>query len=73
MQSRKVAKRSMPATGKVVLDTSVVVGVLRPGLMERMRGAEELLVPLVVLGELEYGANLATPPQRQREVVGVWS
>ena len=61
----------MPATGKIVLDTSVVVAVLRrvPGLMERLRNAEELLVPLVVLGELYYGANLATPPERQREAV----
>ena len=61
----------MPATGKVVLDTSVVVAVLRrvPGLKERLRAAEELLVPLVALGELEYGANLATPPERQREAM----
>lgn len=64
----------MPATGKVVLDTSVVVAVLRrvPGLMERVRTAEELLVPLVALGELEYGVNLATPPERQREAVRVF-
>ena len=64
----------MPATGKVVLDTSVVVAVLRrvPGLMERLRGAEELFVPLVALGELEYGANLATPPERQHEAVRVF-
>jgi predicted nucleic acid-binding protein len=56
----------MPATGKVVLDTSVVVAVLRrvPGLMERMRGAQELLVPLVALGELEYGINL---PHRRND------
>jgi tRNA(fMet)-specific endonuclease VapC len=64
----------MPATGRVVLDTSVVVAMLRrvPGLMERMRGAQELLVPLVALGELEYGINLATPPQRQREAVRIF-
>jgi len=61
-------------TGKVVLDTSAVVAALRrvPGMMERMRGAEELLVPLIALGELEYGANLATPPERQREAVRVF-
>lgn len=49
----------------------MVVAVLRrvPGLKERLRGAEELLVPLIVLGELEYGVNLATPPERQREAV----
>ncbi|MBI2813233.1 MAG: PIN domain-containing protein [Opitutae bacterium] len=61
----------MPATGKVVVDTSVVVAVLRrvPGLRERLHHAEELLVPLVAPGELEYGVNLATPPERQREAV----
>ena len=53
----------MPVTGRILLDTSVVVAVLRrvPGMIERLRGQEELLVPLVVLGELRYGANLATP------------
>ena len=61
----------MPATGKIVVDTSVVVAVLRrvPGLKERLCSAEELLIPLVALGELEYGVNLATPPERQREAV----
>lgn len=61
----------MPATGKIVLDTSVVVAVLRrvPGMMARLQDAAELLVPLVVLGELEYGANLANPPARQHEAV----
>jgi predicted nucleic acid-binding protein len=35
-----------------LLDTSVVVAVLRrvPGILERLRGEEELFVPLVVLG-----------------------
>jgi tRNA(fMet)-specific endonuclease VapC len=61
----------MPATGKFVLDTSVVVAVLRrvPGLKERLRSAEELWVPLIALGELEYGANLASPPEHQRAAV----
>lgn len=61
----------MPATGDVLLDTSVVVAVLRriPGVKERLHGAGELFVPLVVFGELEYGANLASPPERQREAI----
>jgi len=44
----------MPATGNILLDTSVVVAVLRrvPGVKERLRSAQELLVPLVALGEL---------------------
>jgi tRNA(fMet)-specific endonuclease VapC len=61
----------MPAIGRVVLDTSAIVAVVRrlPGWIERMRDADELLVPLVALGELEYGARLATPPERQHEAV----
>ena len=61
----------MPAVGSILLDTSVVVAVLRrvPGVKERLRGAEDWLVPLVALGELEYGANLATPPERQHAAV----
>ena len=49
----------------------MVVAVLRrvPGMRERLREAEELLVPLVALGELEYGVNLAVPPDRQRMAV----
>ena len=49
----------------------MIVAVLRrvPGVKERLRSAQELLVPLVALGELEHGANLATPPERQREAV----
>jgi tRNA(fMet)-specific endonuclease VapC len=64
----------MPATGNILLDTSVVVAVLRrvPGVKEQLHSAEELLVPLIVLGELEYGANLATPPDRQREAVSTF-
>lgn len=40
-----------------------------PGMLERVQAAEELLVPLVALGELEYGANLAATPERQRAAV----
>lgn len=61
----------MPAIGNALLDTSVVVAVLRrvSGVKERLGSVEELRVPLVALGELEYGANLASPPERQRAAV----
>lgn len=64
----------MPATGKVVLDTSVVVASLRrmPGTAERLQEIDELLVPLTVLGELEYGAERASHPFRQREATRVF-
>lgn len=61
----------MSAIGKVILDTSVVVAALRDNhtVRERLRQCEELFVPLIVLGELEYGANLAAPMDRQRAAV----
>ena len=61
----------MPATGRVVLDTSVVVASLRrvPGIAERLQEPEELLVPLIALSELEYGAERASQPARQREAM----
>lgn len=49
----------MDATGSVVLDTSVVVDYLRKldrKLMRQLERAQDLYVPLVVLGELLYGA-----------------
>jgi len=55
----------------VLLDTSVVVAALRraPGLKERLREAEETMLPLVALGELEYGVNLSAPRERQQAAV----
>lgn len=64
----------MPGTGNILLDTSVIVAVLRrvPGVKERLLSAQEWLVPLMALGELEYGAHLATPAGRQREAVRIF-
>ncbi len=64
----------MGATGKVALDTSVIVAALRrqPGILEHLRGAGELWVPLFVLGELEYGANRASRPDRQKEAIRIF-
>lgn len=72
---RKAAKRSIRVTGKVLVDTSIIVAVLRrvPGVGERLRDPGEQLVPLVAPGELEYGANLATPPESQRAAVSTFT
>jgi len=43
-----------------------------PGVSERLPDAGELLVPIVAPGELEYGANLATPPESQRAAVSTF-
>ena len=49
----------MNATGSVLLDTSVVVGYLRedPHLHQKIDQADDVYLPLVVLGELLYGAH----------------
>ena len=49
----------MNATGSVLLDTSVVVDYLRQedlSLLDQMEQAKDLYLPLVVLGELLFGA-----------------
>lgn len=49
----------MPATGKVLLDTSVVVTLLRGDLevCRRVAEAAEVFLPCIVAGELFYGAR----------------
>jgi predicted nucleic acid-binding protein len=56
----------MPATGSVLLDTTIVVSVLRrvPGMRERLKSASELWLPLFALGELEYGVSHSSRPDR---------
>ena len=48
----------MNAIGSVLLDTSVVVGYFRkdPHLQQKIEQADDVFLPLVVLGELLYGA-----------------
>jgi tRNA(fMet)-specific endonuclease VapC len=58
----------MPATGSVLLDTTVVVSVLRrvPGMQQRLTAHANLWLPFFALGELEYGVSHSSPPDRQR-------
>jgi tRNA(fMet)-specific endonuclease VapC len=49
----------MPATGRVLLDTNILIALLaaeRP-VVEGVRAAEAVYVPVVALGELYYGAR----------------
>jgi tRNA(fMet)-specific endonuclease VapC len=64
----------MPETGRIALDTSVVVASLRrvPGVAHRLEGQEELFLPLFALGELEYGAERSANPSRQRDAIAVF-
>ncbi len=64
----------MPATGSVVLDTTIVVSVLRriPGMQERLKATSELWLPLFVLGELEYGVSRSSQSGRQRQALSLF-
>jgi len=58
----------MPATGSVLLDTTVVVSVLRrvPGMQQRLISQADLWLPFFALGELEYGVSPSSQPAKQR-------
>ncbi len=58
-------------TGDLVLDSSVVIAALRrvPGIEEKLDQAERLWLPLVALGELELGVELASNSGAQRAAV----
>src|SRR5258708_5669059 len=60
--SRKAANRLMNAIGSVLVDTSIVVDYFRQDLTlhEKIDQVEEVYVPLVILGELFYGAHKST-------------
>ena len=59
---------SIRVSGDLLLDTSVVVAALRgvPGVEARLDQAERLWLPLVALGELELGVELASNAGAQR-------
>ncbi len=54
--------------GDLVLDSSVVIAALRrvPGIEEKLEQAERLWLPLIALGELELGVELASNSGLQR-------
>jgi tRNA(fMet)-specific endonuclease VapC len=55
-------------SGDLVLDTSVVIAALRrvPGIERKLASVERLWLPLIALGELELGVELATNTKLQR-------
>lgn len=56
--SNKTASGRTPMNGKLLLDTNAVVALFRrdAGVQLRLAGAAEVFVPIIVLGELHYGA-----------------
>jgi tRNA(fMet)-specific endonuclease VapC len=72
--SRKAAREWMPATGSILLDTTIVVSVLRrvPGMQEHIKSAPELWLPFFALGELEYGVSHSSQPEKQRHALSLF-
>lgn len=60
--------------GDLVLDTSVVVAVLRdvPGIPNKLSKYERLWLPIVALGELELGVELASNGSAQRSALNAF-
>ncbi|HWZ94414.1 MAG TPA: type II toxin-antitoxin system VapC family toxin [Opitutaceae bacterium] len=58
-------------TGDLVLDTSVVIAALRgvPGVEAKLDQVERLWLPVIALGELELGVELASNAGAQRAAV----
>jgi len=61
--------------GDLVLDTSVVIAALRgmPGIEARLDQVERLWLPLIALGELEIGVELASNSGAQRAALDAFS
>jgi tRNA(fMet)-specific endonuclease VapC len=49
----------MPPTGRVLLDTNILIGLLaaEPAILAGLRTAEAVYIPVIALGELYYGAR----------------
>ena len=49
----------MTLTGRYLLDTNILIALLaaEPNVVERIRSAEAVFVPVIALGELYYGAR----------------
>jgi tRNA(fMet)-specific endonuclease VapC len=54
--------------GKLLLDTNVVIASFRfdPGAQQAINGAERILIPVIVVGELLFGALQGSQTERER-------
>lgn len=54
----------MPPTGRYLLDTNIVIALLRgePAVTARLETATQVFVPSIALGELYYGAHKSGRP-----------
>lgn len=64
----------MPATGKYLLDTNIVIALLQgeESVTEGIAAAEEIYVPVVVIGELYFGAANSRHPEANQLLLDRW-
>jgi tRNA(fMet)-specific endonuclease VapC len=61
----------MPASGRFLLDTNVVIGLLNgdDAIREAIEAAAEVFLPVVAIGELYFGAAKSSRPEQNRELI----
>ncbi len=61
----------MPTNGRVLLDTNMVIALLKgePSVVQSIAETEEVFVPAVVAGELLFGARKSGKPAHNLKVV----
>ena len=59
----------MPGSGKFLLDTNVVIGLLDDGIREAVETVSEVFLPVVAIGELYFGAAKSGRPEHNRKVI----
>jgi tRNA(fMet)-specific endonuclease VapC len=65
----------MPASGRVLLDTNIVIALLagEQAVVERVRATAAVYVPVVALGELYYGARKSARTAENLERVAAFA
>ena len=64
MRSSKDAKRSIPMSGRYLLDINIIIDLLsnEESVKAMLAEAEEAFAPSIAIGELFYGAEKSTRP-----------
>lgn len=58
----------MPASGSYLLDTNIVIHLLNRDevVVARIRDANEILIPIIAIGELFFGASKSSRPKENK-------
>jgi len=61
----------MPASGKYLLDTNIIIALLKgeQSVLDALKRAEEVFIPVIAVGELYFGAAKSGRPEANRAVI----